>query len=186
MNLSWRVAIACAASLALSACLTSDGLLFDSQNARARPFAAGVYDACQYEGRSETPDCKRVAVEPDASGEYRFRPKDEDEVTYARFRRAVRGAYAAQLWTEGDDDPFYFLTLVKGDEIVMSMIDCEGLPKAYRDKYVARGELEVDDDATVCTAKTPGAVVAAARAWLASDARRTGARIVYTRASDRP
>lgn len=170
-----------AVALALSACLTSDGPLFDAKNARATPFADGTYDACQYEEDAAAPDCKAMRIEHDGSGLYRLAPEDEDEVTFARFKRASRGVYAAQLWGEDDDDPFYFLTTRNGAELTMSMIVCEDLPQAFRDRYSARGELVVEEGATTCVAKTAGAVVAAARAWLGTDARRTGSRLVYTR-----
>lgn len=178
-----KFAAIAAAGLALSSCLTSEGLLFTQKNARALPLEAGVYESCQIE-EAAAPDCKTMTVSHDASGLYRMAVEGEDDdVTFARHKRIMRGAYATQLWGPDDDDPFYFLTTVKGEERVMSMIACEGLPKDFRERYVANGQMTVEESASACIAKTPGAIVAAARAWLGSDAHKTGPRIVFKRKS---
>jgi hypothetical protein len=173
-------------ALAVSGCLTSDGPLFDARNARALPLAPGVYDVCQYETPAAEPDCKRAEVSRDGSGLYTLQLDEPDEgPTYARFKSAGPGAWAAQLWDGGTDDPFYFHARRSGRAVEMSMISCEGLPADFKSRYAARGELEVQNIST-CLAKTPAAVVAAARAWAKSDAARTGARIVYRRTGAMP
>jgi hypothetical protein len=175
-----KFAAAVAASLFLASCLTSEGPLFDASNARARAFEPGAYAACQFENATAEPDCKTVSMTRDASGLYTMSMEGEVEVTYARFKRAVRGAYAAQLWGKEDNNPFYFLATLKGDDRTLSMISCEDLPPSFRDAYVKKGVLTVEDGNSTCVAKTSGAVVAAARAWLRTDAHKTGSRIVYT------
>lgn len=174
-----RLTALLAAALAATGCLTSDGLLFDQKNARASAFGEGRYDACQYDSPGDEPDCKGVDVTRDASGLYTFQIDEEDEApTFVRFKRIGVSAWAAQLWGAGDDDPFYFLTMKSGADMTFSMIDCAALPESYKQRYVARGQLEVRESAT-CVAKTAGAVVAAAKAWRGTDASKTGARIVY-------
>lgn len=173
------VIFAAALSLTLAGCLTSEGLLLDSKNARALAFVDGAYEACQIENAGEPAECQGVAVSHDASGLYTFQIAEEGEgPTFARFKRIGRGAWAAQMWGEGDDNPYYFLAMRAGDATALAMIECETLPDAYKKKYVARGQLEVREE-TTCVAKSAGAVVAAAKAWRATDAAKTGSRIVY-------
>jgi hypothetical protein len=175
-----RMAFAVALALGLSACLTSEGPLFNSSNAKSRAFAEGAYEACQTSG-AEAPDCQSLKVTRDRSGLYTFAIDAEGEApTYARFKSIGRGGYAAQLWGPEDKNPFYFLVEREGDAIAMAMIVCESLPESFVEKYVARGELEKQDD-TTCLAKTAAAVVAAAKAWRQSDAAKTAEKIVYRR-----
>lgn len=176
-------AAAAAAALALAGCLTSDGLLFDQKNARALALDEGRYDACQYDNPTAAPDCKGVDVTRDATGLYTFQIDEEGEPpTFVRFKRIGSGAFAAQLWNPGDDDPFYFLVTRAGAELSFSMIDCKSLPDSYKSRYVARGQLEIRDSST-CVAKTAGAVVAGAKAWRGTDQPKTGPRIVYRTAA---
>jgi hypothetical protein len=182
MTAIFRIA-AVSAALAVSGCLTSDGLLFDQKNARALAFEEGRYDACQQDSPTDEPDCKGVDVTRDSTGLYAFQIDEEGESpTYTRFKRIGSGAWAAQLWGPGDDHPFYFLTTKSGAEMTFSMIDCESLPESFKSRYVKRGQLEVQDSST-CVAKTAGVVVAAAKAWRTTDASKTGARIVYRKAA---
>lgn len=182
MNMIIRAA-AVAAAMALTGCLTSEGLLFDQKNAKTNAFSDGQYDACQYDGPTAEPDCKTAVVTHDPSGLYTFQIDGEGEgPTYVRFKRIGASDWAAQLWGAEDKNPFYFLVTKSKDDISFSMIDCQSLPESYKKRYVAMGQLEVQDGST-CVAKTPGAVVAAAKAWRTTDAAKTGDRIVYRKKS---
>ena len=165
-------------ALALAGCLTSDGPLFDAENARALAFADGDYEACQVDD-GVVGDCNDVNITHDASGLYTFVMAIEDEKpSFARFKAVGADKWAAQLWGMDDDDPFYFLASRASDETSLSMIDCEGLPESFKKKYVARGKLEVREE-TTCVAKSASAVVAATKAWAKTDAARTGDRVAY-------
>lgn len=170
-----------AAALVLSGCLTSDTLLFNPGNASSRALADGAWRACEADGESE-PDCQTVEISSNATGLYKFSIAEDDEATLARFRSIGAGAWAAQLWGGGDENPFYFLVTRKGAEWIFVMIDCEALPERFKSKSVARGELEIRDGST-CVAKTAGAVAAAARAFRGTSAAAAGTRVVYTRLS---
>lgn len=173
-----------ASLLLLAGCLTSEGLLFDETNARAAALEAGAWRACETDSApsdaAPAEDCRDVTLTRDETGLYTFAAAGEDEKTFARFRKTGARTFSAQLWGEDDDDPFYFLVTKKGEHAVFSMIDCEKLPASYKQRYVAKGELVVEDEST-CIAKTVRVVDAAARAWAKTDAAKTGSRIIYTR-----
>ncbi len=179
-----RWAVASVAGLSLSACLVSEKPLLDATTGNATPFAAGDYTACQVEADQSEPDCKATAVAVDDSGRYTFVVEDEDEPTLIRFRKVGRPGWLAQLGGGAEDDGyFYFVARSNADGFTLSMITCEDIPKSIRDKYKARGEMEVDESASVCTATSLGAVTAAAKAALKPGAPTPKAQIVYTKAS---
>lgn len=168
-----------ASFLLLAGCLTSEGPLFNETNARALALDAGLWRGCETDA-APPDDCRDVTLARDETGLYTFSADGEDGATFARFRKLGAKTFSAQLWSEDDDDPFYFLVTKKGAGAEFSMIDCEKLPPAYKQRYVAKGELEVKDEST-CVAKTVRAVDAAARAWAKTDAAKTGSRIIYTK-----
>lgn len=179
MRLIMRLGVLAAGGL-LAGCLTSDGLLFDSRNARATPLASGLYAACSQEDGADDPECQDIDVSYDAEGLYRLHVKAEDETNLARFKSAGSGRWAAQLWEQGDDSPFYFLATRSGGTFALSMIGCADLPDSFKKKYIARGRLNVDEG--TCVAKTAGTVVAAARAWSKTD-EAAASRLVMTKKS---
>jgi hypothetical protein len=178
-----NIALAAAATFLLAGCLTSKGLLFTETNARATPLGVGTYEVCQIEKNGPPTDCNDVAVTRDATGKYTFQIDEPGEgPTFGRFRSgAGQGAFAAQLWGEDHEDPFYFLAWREGGAFAMSMIDCDTLPGAWKDKYKAKGELEVSGSS--CTVSTAGAVVSAAKAYKKSDPAKNGQRLVYKKKS---
>jgi hypothetical protein len=175
-------AAALAATLTLSACLISETPLLDAMNGKATPLDPGDYNACSVEEEGGEPDCKAMKVSRDETALYRFDAADEDEPTFARFRKIGTGAWVAQLSSEDDGSYFYFLSEAHGDEFVMALIDCEDIPKAVRDRYVKRGQMEVEDDATACNAKALAAVTGSAKAFRKAAPISTRARIIYTKA----
>lgn len=178
-----KTGTAVAAMLLVTGCMTSKGLLFTEKNAKASPLKAGVYEVCQIEKNGPPADCKEVAVSRDASGKYTFQIDEPGEsATYGRFKGgAGRGAYAAQLWGEDDDNPFYFLAWREGGAFALSMIDCDALPGVWKDRYKAKGQLEVSGN--TCTVSTAGAVISAAKAYKRTDPAANGQRLVYTKKS---
>jgi hypothetical protein len=169
----------------LSACLISETPLLDATTGKATPFAAGDYTACQVDADQTEPDCKGTAITYDDTGRYSFIVEGEDEPTFVRFRKAGQAGWLAQLGGGDDDDDgfFYFAARELSDGFTLAMIVCEDIPKSIRKKYVARGEMEVDDSASVCTASSLGAVTASAKAALAVGAPAPKAQIIYTRAA---
>ena len=181
---SVRWTAAAAACLSLPACLISETPLLDAKTGKATPFAAGDYVACQVEADEPEPDCKETAITRDDTGQYRFSVEGEDEPTFLRFRKVGQAGWLAQLGGGEDDDAFfYFVARSTTDGFTLAMIVCEDIPKSIRKKYMARGEMEVDDSASVCTASSLGAVTASAKAALAVGAPAPKAQIIYTRAA---
>ncbi|MEX0644229.1 MAG: hypothetical protein WD076_02905 [Parvularculaceae bacterium] len=181
-TIRWATAIA--AGVSLSACLISETPLLGAKNGRATPFAAGDYLACQVEAEQSEPDCKGTAVSFDDTGLYSFKVDEEEEATLIRFRKVGRAGWLAQFGGgEEDDGFFYFVARVKGDGFTLTMITCEDIPKSIRDKYAARGEMEVDDTASVCTATSLRAVMASAKAFLGPNAPDPKSQIIYTKAA---
>lgn len=177
------IALSAAAAL-LAGCLTSKGLLFTETNARATPLGVGTYEVCQIEKNGPPTDCKDVAVTRDATGKYLFQIDEPGEgPTFGRFKSGVgQGAFAAQLWGEDDEDPFYFLGWREGETFAISMIDCETLPAAWKDRYKKKGQLEVSGG--TCTVSAARAVVSAAKEYRKTDPAKNGQRLVYTKKSD--
>lgn len=174
---------AAAACLALSACLISEEPLLDAANGNATPIADGDYVACQTGEEQSEPDCKATAISHDDTGLYRFVVEGEDEVTLLRFRKLALKAWTAQLSGEDDDDYFYFIAKSGAAAFSLTMIVCEDIPKSIRNKYVKRGEMDVDESASVCTAKSLRAVTASAKAYLGPKAPKAKSQIVYTKAA---
>lgn len=168
MQRIFSLAVALAVSLMLSACLVSDEPLLTHKNARALPIDPGSYDACQT-GEEADGDCKVMQVSRNPQGLYKFEISDEAEEgsTLARFRAIGADAWAAQIWESGDESYHYFVAEKSGAGLSLSMIACEELPKALRDRLVASGDMEVDADATTCRAKSVKAVTASAKAYRA-------------------
>lgn len=175
---------AIAAGLALGGCLISEAPLLDAKNGRARPLDPGLYEACEHDGEGGEPECKEIDISRDGAALYALSAEDEDETTLARFRRIARGAFLAQLnEAEDDDEYFYFIGETAGEDFVMAMIVCEDIPEAVRAKYSARGEMEVDEDASTCVVNTLGAATAAAKAYRAATTPESRSRIVYRKLS---
>lgn len=166
MQRLFSVAATLAATLMLSACLISDTPLLTAKNARALPIDPGSYDACQT-SESADGDCKVMYVSRNAQGLYKFEISDEAEEgsTLARFRSIGANVWAAQMWESGDESYHYFVAEKSSGGFSLSMIACEELPKALRDRLAASGDMEVDADATTCRAKSVKAVTAAAKAY---------------------
>ena len=169
--------------LALTGCLTSEEPLFTKANARATPLAIGAYEVCQIEKDGPPEECNEVAVTRDATGEYTFQIDEPGEgPTYGRFRSgAGGGAFAAQLWSASDNTPFYFLAWREGDAFAMSLIECDALPAAWKDRYTAKGQLEVSG--ATCTVSSVKAVVSAASEYRKTDPAANGNRLVYKKKS---
>lgn len=184
-------AFAFTAAAALGGCLISETPLLDARNGRATPIAPGLYQACEYDKDGGEPDCKPMEVSYNDKALYTFTLKEEgadaDDVTLARFRRIASGAWLSQLHGGEDDDEdyFYFIAETVGDDFVMAMVVCEDIPEATRKKYVARAEMEVDDEGSICTAKTLRAVTAATKAYRAANPVETRSRIVYSRVEEK-
>jgi hypothetical protein len=170
------------AALALAGCLISEEPLLDTRNGRAAPLDSGMYDACEYD--SGEPECRKMDVRLGKAGLYEFRTEEDDDLTYVRFRRIGRGVWLAQLIGEGDEDYFYFLSETTGDDFAMAMIVCGDIPEAVRAKYSARGEMKVDDDASVCEVKTLRAATASALAYRKATDPGTRSRIVYRKLAE--
>lgn len=164
-----NLAAAFAAALTLSACLISDAPLFTAQNARATPLAPGAYDACDEPVSADLPPCKEMTVSHNEQGLYRLTVADEDGATLARFKAVGANLWAAQMWEAGDESYHYFVATKHQDRFLLSMIACEKLPKALRDRFAASGDMEVDADASTCRVKTVKAVIAATKAYYATD-----------------
>jgi len=175
-----------AAGLALGGCLISEAPLLDAKNGRAAPLDPGLYEACEHDGEGGEPECNRIDVSRDGAALYTFRAEDEDETTFARFRRLARGAWLTQLSGEEDEDYFYFLGETAGDDFVMAMIVCEAIPEAVRAKYSARGEMEVDEGkyASTCVAKTLRAAIAGAKAFRSATAPESRLHTVYRKLAE--
>ena len=174
------------AALALGGCLISEEPLLDANNGRGRPLVPGLFEACDYSEDDEDADCKNVMVARDATGLYRLLPEadPEDEALLVRFKRIARGAWLAQFRGEDDDDYFYFVGVAGESKFVLTMIQCEDLPAELRDKYVARGEMEVEDDYSVCMAKTLRAAKAAAKVYIGANPPPSRAKTIYKRLGD--
>ena len=170
-------------ALALAGCLTSKEPLFTKANARATPLAAGAYEVCQIEKNGPPEECNEIAVTHDATGEYTFQIDEPgEEPTYGRFKSgAGRGAFAAQLWSASDDTPYYFLAWREADAFAMSLIECDALPAAWKDRYAAKGQLEVSG--ATCTVSSVKAVVSAAGEYRKTDPAANGNRLVYKKKS---
>lgn len=179
---------AIAAGLALGGCLISEAPLLDAKNGRARPLDPGLYEACEHDGEGGEPECKEIDIRRDGAGLYGLRAEGEDETTLARFRRIARGAFLAQLngSEDEDEDYFYFIGETAGEDFVMAMIVCEDIPEAVRAKYSARGEMEVDEDASTCVVNTLRAATAAAKAYRAATKPESRSRIVYRKLCGAP
>ena len=186
-NTSFRL-FAIAAGLALGGCLISEAPLLDAKNGRATPLDPGLYEACEFDGEGGEPECNEIDISRDGAALYALSAEDEDETTFARFRRIARGAFLAQLNEAEDDDDeyFYFIGETAGEDFVMAMIVCEDIPEAVRAKYSARGEMEVDEDASTCVAKSLGAATAAAKAYRAATKPESRSRIVYRKLCGAP
>ncbi len=174
-----RIAAAALAALAAAGCLTSEAPLFNAGNAAAAPMADGRWRGCSHDENLESPDCKSVSVRRNTTGLYSLDIEGETELTFARFRKIASGVYSAQLWGASDVEPFYFLATQKGGAVTLSMIDCAGLPAAFKRARARRGDFDGVEE-TTCTAKSVAAVDAAARAWRRTRAARDGPRVVYT------
>ncbi len=165
----------------LSACLTSDGLLFTADNARALALAAGAYDACEAAEDSER-ECHGVTVSHNERGLFRLvpeAPEDKGDAVLVRFKKIGRAAWAVQAWGEEGDAPNYLLATGSPNRLTISLIDCEELPAAFKKKLEARGDLEIRNQST-CVAKSAGAAVAAAKAWRKTAASKQDV-VVYTK-----
>ncbi|MGE0410056.1 MAG: hypothetical protein AB7P23_12445 [Amphiplicatus sp.] len=169
---------AVAAGLFLAGCLVSKTPLLDAKNARERPVGAGAYMACQVDADAEEPDCQRTEISIAEDGLHRFFMPEEDETSYIRFGRLAPGALLAQAYEADDDSYYYFLAEREGEGLALTLIACSEIPRRVRAKYQKRGEMTVDEDATVCDATTLGAVKAAAKAYRAA-APKDRARVVY-------
>ncbi|MFN0025335.1 MAG: hypothetical protein ACKVS5_15705 [Parvularculaceae bacterium] len=177
-----RNVAAALALLAAPGCLTSETPLFNAGNAAAAPMADGRWRGCSHDENLESPDCKSVSVRRNAVGLYSLDIEGETDLTFARFRKIGAGVYSAQLWGASDAEPFYFLATQKGAALTLSMIDCAGLPAAFKRARERRGDFDGVEE-TTCTAKSVAAVDAAARAWRRTRASRDGPRVVYTPAT---
>jgi hypothetical protein len=165
----------------LAGCLTSNEPLFTQTNARATPLAAGIYEVCQIEKSGPPSECNEVAVAIDGAGLYTFQVDEPGEgPTYGRFKAgAGRGAWAAQLWSPSDGSPFYFLAWEEGDDFAMSLIECDALPAGWKNRYAAKGMLEVSG--TACTVSSAKAVISAAIEYRKTNPAVNGDRLVYKR-----
>lgn len=179
-----RLVLLSATAVLLGGCLISETALLDARNGRAAPLESGEYLACEHDGEGGAPDCRRMAIARDRSGLYALRAEDEEQAVYARFRRIGRRAYLAQLIGEDDEDYFFFLGERKGGAFTLMMINCEDIPGDVRARYVARGEMTVDDSVTTCVATTLRAATASAKAYRAAAPLSSRPRVVYRRISD--
>lgn len=168
-------------ALAASGCLTSETPLFNAGNARAEALAVGQYEACEVEPGEAPSDCNTVTVARNDAGLYRLTAAGEDEAILIRFRKIGAGAFALQAVGEKGDGADYLVATGSPAKLSASLIDCDGLPEAFKQRYAARGELE--DRGDDCVAKTAGVVVAAAKAWRRTDAFKSGDLVVYTKKS---
>lgn len=169
-----------AASLAFAAsgCLVSETPLLDAQTGRGAPLGDGRYDVCQYEEGDA--DCTPMRISRDGSGLYTMVVEDDaDDVTLARFRRIGRGAWLAQMSGEDDGGYFYLYGERRDEGFTLYLMMCEELPPALREKYVGRGEMEVEDDNFACNVKSRAAATAAAKAYMTMEREAAAARIVY-------
>lgn len=165
-------------ALALSACLVSETPLLDAQSGRGAPLGDGLYDVCQHEEGEA--DCTSMDVARDRTGLYRMVvTDDEDDITVVRFRRVGRGAWLTQMSGEEDGAYFYLYGEKRDEGFTLFLMMCAELPAAVREKYVARGEMEVEDDNFACNVKTLAAASAAARAYMKMDRAGDAPRIVY-------
>lgn len=173
-----------ALALALGGCLVSEEPLLDAKNGRAAPLVPGAYDACQYEADGGEPDCRVMEVKRAKDARYEFYDEEDEELTFIRFRRIGRGIWLAQLIGEDDEDYFYFVGERRNGDFVLTMIMCEDIPESVRAKYSARGEMEVDDDASVCEVKTLRAATASAKAYRTATTPESRSHIVYRKRAD--
>jgi hypothetical protein len=150
----------------LGGCLVSETALFTAENATATPLAPGAYDACSGSDDGEEADCNPMSVTLSEDGAYVFLV--EDDSIDARMVAIDEDDYAIQL-SEGGEDFQYYWGRIAGGAFTLVMMWCEDLPVALVDKLVEDGAIEADEDRRTCTAKTPAAVIVAARAYMAGE-----------------
>ncbi len=160
---------AIASAALLSGCLVSDDPLFDATNAAATPIAPGLYDACSQTQVNGEVDCGVIAIEAAPDGAYLFNV--EDDVIGARFHDFGGGDFAIQLKDDDDAGYQYYWGEIDGDVFTLVMMWCADLPRTLVDALVAEGGAAVDADYSTCTMMTPDAVVVAAKAYKAGEAK---------------
>ncbi len=159
---------AVAAGFLLSGCFVSETALFDASNASATPLAAGLYEACS-SSSDEPVECNPMTVEIGDGGQYAFLV--EDDRIAARFRQIGEGDFAVQMAEQDDEEVMYYWASLDGDAMSITLLWCSDLPRTLVDKLIKDGSVEADEDYTTCTAKTPGAVIAAAKSYAAGEAK---------------
>ena len=152
----------------LSGCLVSSSPLFDASNAAATPLAAGTYDACSGSDAGDDLECNPMTVEIGDDGLYTLGV--EDDRIEARFHELGGADYAMQMTESDDDDFMYYWGKLDNGAMRITLLWCQDLPRALVDKLVKDGSVEADEDYSTCTAKTAGAVIAAAKSYAAGDA----------------
>lgn len=157
-----------AAAFLLSGCLVSSSPLFDASNASATPFAAGTYDACSGSEADNDLECNPMTIEVSDDGLYTLGV--EDDRIEARFHELGGADYAIQMTESDDDDFMYYWGKLDNGAMKITLLWCSDLPRALVDKLVKDGSVEADKDYSTCTAKTPGAVITAAKSYAAGEA----------------
>ncbi|WP_375205069.1 hypothetical protein [Hyphococcus sp.] len=180
----FRVALALAAIMALAGCLVSETPVLDAKTGKARPFPDGDFLACPLEDGeiADGVDCDRFTVERQKTRDYLFLTEGE-EPARLRFRKIARGGYAVQS-AEGDSFVYYYGKRRDGG-LLLVMMNCPELPAELRERLIARGDLETDDDDfEVCAVKTLRGLVEPAKAYHRGDVRQMmDAAILITPAS---
>jgi hypothetical protein len=107
-----------------------------------------------------------MMVNVGADGGYEFLV--EDDRIDARMMQIDDDDFAVQLSESGDDFQYYWGRKT-GDALTLVMLWCRDLPKPLVEKLVDDGAMEADDEGQTCVAKTPDAVVVAAKSYMAGE-----------------
>jgi hypothetical protein len=145
----------------------SERALFTAENASATPIAAGRYDACSGSDEGDEVDCNPMTVSLGEGGAYVFLV--EDDQIDARLLPIDEDDFAVQLSESGDDFQYYWGRVADGS-LTLVMLWCQDLPRELVEKLVEDGAMDADGERQTCTAKTPNAVVVAAKSYVAGEA----------------
>ena len=158
---------AVAAALLLTGCFVSETPLFETLSQRARPLAAGEYNACSGSTENEEADCSPMTVSVSDDGRYTFHV--EDDIVTAYFVGVDDDDYAVQMDDGGDGEYHYYWGRSDGEGLTLTMLWCDDLPRALVDQLVADGLVETDEDYVTCTAKSVEAVMLAVKSYAAQN-----------------
>lgn len=159
----------CLLSATLAGCLVSETPLLDARTAGAAPLAAGPYRACSAGEDAANEPCSALSVERlGAATIFVMQEDDGPDRTEALFRPLSGGGYLIQMKSEGDDGYLFFYGESSKGAFAFSLIDCQSIPVADKNRLVERGRLGVSGDGLTCTARARKGAERGARAFVAA------------------